>query len=463
MDQTTTGAHDRARHAGGCSSLDPITTDTDILAPMSDLQRHWWGRERLFPDPSLVMPAMVRVRGTIDVEALGAAVRAVAQRHEALRTNFGRVDGEPVQIIRQHPLEPVTWFRDISDVPEPAQTTLLREVVDAEQSRSLDLARDPLMRLGIVRRAADDFVLVLILHHIIADGWSVDVQWRDLSREYERLLGAGPEPALSTDAAAPRMRDWGAREQRVVRGPKATAEMEHWRRVLREVRPVRILGDLPDDGASPRRRRCTVRFTLPRDISAALTASTKRFRATPHMITMAAFMKLLTGRLHRNDVAVMTLFNRRAGHEVAELVGCVLNFAVIAVTVPVDGRPGPLVREVRSALLDAYENQELCAQRIWQKARFSPASVDVMFIFDQDPPARERVSLGNAVLETYAEAEENEREGDGALAPGVKFRLRLAEGQLTGAIGYDANRYSPFFIDAFLQEYVRALSETVLD
>lgn len=444
--------------------MDPITTDTDILAPMSDLQRHWWGSERLSPDPSLVMPTTVRVRGAVDVATLRAAVRAVVRRHEALRTHFGRVDGKPVQIVRRHPVEPVTWFRDIGDVPEPTQTALLREVVDAERSRTLDLARDPLVKLGIVRRAANDFVLALTLHHIIADGWSVDVQLRDLAREYERLLGAGPGPTTPTDVPPPRMRDWAAREQRIVRGPKATAEMGHWRRVLRDVRPMRIPHDLPHDAASSLRRRCTRRFTLPQDVSTALIASAKRFRATPHMITMATFMELLSRHARRNDVAVMTLFNRRAGDDVAELVGCILNFAVIAVTVPPDGRPGSLVREVRSALLDAYENQELCAQRIWREARFSPASVDAMFIFDQDPPTKERISLGGAVLEEiHAEAEETEREGNGAMAPGIKFRLRLAGGQLTGAIGYDANRYSPFFIDTFLKAYVDALSKTVFD
>jgi hypothetical protein len=446
--------------------LDSITTDTDVLAPMSDLQRHWWGRERLFPDPSLMMSTMVRVRGALDVDALGMAVRAVAGRHEALRTNFSSVNGRPVQIIRSRPPEPLTWFRDISDVPESEQRAALRAAVDAEQSHALDLGRDPLMKFGIIRRADDDFVLALTLHHIIADGWSVDVQWRDLAREYGRLLSAGPQTG-AVDDPPPRMRDWVAREQEIARGPKATAEIEHWRRVLRGVRPVHIPHDLPDGITSGRVRR-TRRFTLPPDLCAGLTASAKRFRATPHMIAMAAFMRVLARRLHRQDVAVMTLFNRRAEYEVAHLVGCLLNFAVIAVTVPSDGQPGPLVGAVRSALLDAYENQELCAQRVWQETRFSPASVDVMFIFDQDPPAREPVTLGHAPLEAYTEAEEHEPEGYGpegyeALASGVKFRLHLADGRLSGAIGYDAKRYSRSFITTFVEAYVQALSETVLD
>lgn len=457
----TTGTQERVGNSGGCTFLDSITTDSDILAPMSDLQRHWWGRERLFPDPSLVMLATVRVRGALDVEALGTAARAVAQRHEALRTHFGSVDGRPVQIIRRHPVEPLTWFCDISDIPVPAQPAALREALDCAQRHGLDLARDPLMRLGIMRLAEKEFVLALTLHHIIADGWSVDVQWRDLAREYERLLGVGPE-VRPGDGQPPRMRDWVAREQQIARGPKGAAEIEHWSRVLREVRPVSVPHDLPDDSGASRRSRCTRRFTLPSDLCAALTASAKRFRATPHMIAMAAFMRLLARRTRQQDVAVMTLFNRRAGDEVAQLIGCVLNFAVIAVTVPPDDGPGALVRAVRSALLDAYENQELCAQRLWQEARFVPASVDVMFIFDQDPPTWERVLLGGVPLEPHAETEEMECEGNGALAPGIKFRLHLAEGQLTGAIGYDANRYSRSFITTFLEAYVQELSETVL-
>ncbi|WP_369174953.1 condensation domain-containing protein [Streptomyces sp. R28] len=442
------------------AALDPIATDTDILAPMSDLQRHWWGSERLSADPALVMPTAVSLRGRLDAEALGAAARAVAQRHESLRTNFGRVAGKPVQIIHSRPREPVVWTEDISDVPEPERPAALREVLAREHGRPLDLARDPLMQLGVVRRAENDFVLALTLHHMVADGWSVDIQWRDLAREYARVLRGGPEPV---DAPPPQMRDWVAREQRVARGPKAAAEIAYWRPVLREVRPVGIPGDLPTGEVPARHRPCTRRFTLPEDMGTALMASAKKFRATPQMIALAAFMRLLGRCAQRPDVAVITLFNRRGAPEVAELVGCVLNFAVIAVSVPPDDGPGPLVRVVRSALLDAYEHQEICAQRIWRETGFSPASVDAMFIFDQEPRAEERIFLGDAVLEPHAEAEENERERPAVAAPGIKFRLHLTRAGLTGGIGYDANRYSPAFIDAFLDAYATSLSETVLD
>ncbi|WP_158839128.1 condensation domain-containing protein [Streptomyces sp. NRRL S-1022] len=439
--------------------MKPVITTTDTLAPMSELQRYWWGRERLFPDPGLVMSTPVRVRGALDVAIMEAAVRNVTLRHEAVRTNFGRVDGEPVQIIHRQPPRPVAWLRDISGIPEASRDDILRDLADSEQHRRFDLARDSLVRLGIVRCSQDDFVLLLTVHHIIADGWSLDVLWRDLSEEYE-MLSCGDVDRVRTPP--PRLRDWVARERAVARSPKAASETEYWNRVLREVRPLHVPHDLVGGSSPARRRPCTRRFTLPQNLGHALWPAAKRYRATPHMITMAAFMKLLARRVQRPDVAVLTLFNRRAAYETADLIGCILNFAVIGVRVPTDGRPESLVRDVRSTLLDAYENQDICAQTLWRRARFSSASVDVMFIFDQHPSRREAVHFGGVPLQPLIQEEEREGEREGAAATAIKFRLELTGKELTGAIGYDANLYSRAFVDAFLEEYVNLLAETLI-
>ncbi|MFF9350167.1 condensation domain-containing protein [Streptomyces sp. NPDC014734] len=444
--------------------MGPNTTATDVLAPMSDLQRHWWGRERLFPDPGLVMCTLGRVRGAVDVTLLEAAAEAVVRRHEALRTNFGRVDGVPVQIIHESPAQPVTWFRDISGTPESARVAVLRELADAEQNRSLDLASAPLMRLGVVRCAEKDFVLVLTLHHIIADGWAVGVLWRELSHEYAQLLRGGIGCARAPGPRPPQLRDWVAHERRTARGPKAAREISHWGRVLREVRPLHVPHDLPGADRPARRKPCTHGFDLPQHTHDALVASAKGFRATPHMVAMAAFMKLLSRHVDRPDVAVMTLFNRRASPETVDLVGCVLNFAVIAAVVPPGGEAAPLVQNVRSALLDAYENQDICAQNIWQEVGFAPASVDVMFIFDQGTPDSGGASLGGVGVEPYTDVEEDEGERfGGASTPGIKFRLGLTPGRLTGAVGYDSNLYSRSFIETFVTAYGDLLAGITAD
>ncbi|MFJ1618548.1 condensation domain-containing protein [Streptomyces sp. NPDC088251] len=427
---------------------------------MSDLQVRWWASERVFPDPSLVMPTQMRVRGSLDRARIETAAQAVAQRHEALRTTFGRVDGWPAQVIRSAPHQPLTWFHDLSETPVAERTRALTELLTAEQSQRFDLARGPLMRLGIIRCSADDHILALTLHHIIADGWAVGVVWRELSQAYENSVREAADGAGPSWPQAPRLRDWVAAERRMLQGPVAAREIAYWSRILRRIRPLHLPHDLPGDGTQPRRPR-TRRFTFSQELVDALHASHRRFRATPYMLTLTAFVQLLGQHTRRRDVAVMTLLNRRGDLDTAHLVGCVFNHATISVVIPADRRPESLVGEVRGVLLDTYDHQEVNAHRIWRETGFPPGSVDVMFIFDEGTHEEDGLLFDGVRAEPYAEAEENEPERPGPTTPAVKFRLELNQGRLIGAIGYDGNLYSEAFIEGLLSEYSTLLGALV--
>ncbi|MEU6718012.1 condensation domain-containing protein [Nonomuraea sp. NPDC046802] len=428
---------------------------------MSDLQMRWWAGERLLPDPSLIVPARMRVRATIDPAAMEAAAQEVAQRHEALRTRFDRVDGTPVQIIRRVPDRPLTWFRDLRDVAPAQRGDALAELLAADRIRGFELARGPLMRLGVIRCAMRDHILALTMHHIIADGWATAIFWRELSEAYDRAL-KGEELTPPSKRAAPRLRDWVAARQSALERGQAARENQYWTRALRRVRPLHVPHDLPANRGGLRKPH-TRRFAVPREHVNDLYACSKRFRATPFMITMAVFMKLLGRYTGRRDVAVMTLLNRRGGPLTEDLIGCIFNHATIAIVIPPDATAGSLVKEVRGALLDAYDHQQVDAHRIWRETGFMPGSVDVLFIFDQSPQERKGVAFGGVRAELYWVAEENEEERRGPTTPGLKFSLELIDDRLVGALGYDANLYSKAFIDTFLCDYITLLEEIVHD
>lgn len=130
--------------------MDAGDVDTMTVAPMPDLQRHWWASERLFPDPNLVMSTQFRVAGEMDIETMRADVDDVVLRHEALRTNFARVAGTPAQVIHQEPAPSTVWYRDLRHLVPGAVETALRELAEAEELRRFDLAVDPHVSVGLV-------------------------------------------------------------------------------------------------------------------------------------------------------------------------------------------------------------------------------------------------------------------------------------------------------------------------
>ncbi|MHA6765598.1 amino acid adenylation domain-containing protein [Streptacidiphilus sp. PAMC 29251] len=165
----------------------------EAAMPMSYAQQRLWFLEEFAPGGTEYVTALaLRLRGTLDIGALGAALRALTDRHEALRTTFDDVDGQGVQIIHP-PQEVPLLLHDLSELPEQQRGSALRALLAGERARRFDLRRGPLLRAGLVRLAEDDQVLALSLHHIVTDGWSTSVLLNDLAQLYRAEL-APPSP-----------------------------------------------------------------------------------------------------------------------------------------------------------------------------------------------------------------------------------------------------------------------------
>ena len=154
-------------------------------APVAFAQGQLWFLDRLQPGSSAYnVPAAFRLRGRLDVEALEAALSAIVERHEALRTVFAEVDGAPVQrILSPEPVRLATV--DLSSSAPGARDTELTRLVDEEARRPFDLTRGPLLRVRLIALGPDDHILQFTLHHIVCDGWSMGVLLRELSALYE--------------------------------------------------------------------------------------------------------------------------------------------------------------------------------------------------------------------------------------------------------------------------------------
>ncbi|HEV2735895.1 MAG TPA: condensation domain-containing protein, partial [Longimicrobiaceae bacterium] len=393
----------------------------------------------------------LRLRGALDAAALVRALDRIVARHEALRTTFPTVDGGPVQRIapaaesRFHLPE-----HDLRGHPEPEAE--LRRLVAEEAAAPFDLERGPLIRGRLVRLAADDHVLLLAMHHIVSDGWSVGVLVDELSLLYGAYRrGEGdPLPPLPVQYA-----DYAAWQRRWVDGETLREQADYWTAALAGAPE---LLELPADHARPARqdfRGASAAVELDAELTAALKALGRRHGTTLFMTLLAGWAATL-GRLSgRRDVVVGTPTANRGRREIEGLIGFFLN--TLALRVDLSGSPttAELLRRVRARALEAQQNQDIPFEQVVERAQparnvaHSPV-FQVMFSWQNAP--RGKLELPGLEASPVA----------GPASEGTaKFDLSLELGEADGRIVGRVEYATSLFERATVRRYVGCLSRVL--
>ena len=318
--------------------------------PLSFAQRRLWFLDRLEPGSAeYVVPSAFRLVGTVDVQALESAFSTIVARHEVLRTRFvSRADGEPVQVVGD------PWPVLIREVDLRAEPERARELLDLEAVRGFDLATDRLVRVMLIRTGADESLLLVSMHHIVTDGWSMDVFGRELQAAYQ-----GQElPGLAIQYG-----DFAAWQHEWLTGPVLTQQLAYWRERLAGVEPLA----LPTDRPRPKIRTTAgdgVPFTVPADVSTALRRLAAEHGASLSMVGLAAFLVVLSRWSGQEDICVGTPIAGRNRHETEDLIGFFVNTLVLRADVSSDLTFGDLLDQVKSVALDAYAHQDLPFERL---------------------------------------------------------------------------------------------------
>src|SRR5688500_7915455 len=173
--------------------LAPIPRRPDAAtAPLSFAQQRLWFLDQLRPGTGVYnMSIQIRLEGELQVDALRGAVEALVARHEALRTTFPALDGEPVQSIGK-PMPVDLPVLDLSSTPAAEREAMARQLAAAEARYPFDLARGPLLRTRLIRIEPAEHVLLVVVHHIVSDGWSMNVLVRELGTVYRALVDGPP-------------------------------------------------------------------------------------------------------------------------------------------------------------------------------------------------------------------------------------------------------------------------------
>jgi amino acid adenylation domain-containing protein len=413
--------------------------------PLSFAQQRLWFFDQMQPgNPFYNIPVSIHLAGVLDIEALERSFGEIVRRHEALRTTFISAEGQPAQVIgKPRPVRvPVV---ELSGMAADERERAVRALSEEEAQASFDLAEGPLLRVKLLRLAADEYVMLLTMHHIVSDGWSAGVLVRELtalystfSREEEVSL---PEPPIQYADFARWQREW-------LSGEVLDAQLSYW---IQKLAGATTVLELPADHPRPpvqSYRGARVEFRLPAKSTRRLKLLSRQSGATLFMTLLAAFDVLLSRHTGREDVLVGVPLANRNRAEIEPLIGFFVNTLVLRADLSGEPTFLELLGRVRESALEAYANQDLPFERLVEELQpeRDPSRnplFQAMFIFENVP--QEELHLPGLNLGTV-----DFNNAVGARTD-VDLYLWEASGELNGRFIYNA--------DIFEAETIRRLCE----
>jgi amino acid adenylation domain-containing protein len=351
-------AQQQARRASEAQAILPRPHHGSVACSFS--QEALWIVEQLVGSTGVYNSARaVRLDGALDEVALRQALQALLQRHEALRTGFQASDGVPMQVVQPAVATPLEVI-DAAALGAPGSEAALQQRLLEEAQRAFDLSQPPLLRASLWRlgrhAGEHDNVLLLVVHHIVADGWSMQVIAGELGALYASFSGdlhASSLPMLPIQFA-----DWAAWQRERMQGEGGAEALRYWRQRLAGLVPLEFPADHRRP-THPSHAGRTARFALDSALTSRLRALARAHDVTLFMLLLAAFKVLLMRYTRQDDVAVGTPVAGRDRPELEGLIGYFVNSVVLRTDLSGNPAFSELLARVRQTALDAYTHQEL--------------------------------------------------------------------------------------------------------
>ncbi|WP_214109320.1 non-ribosomal peptide synthetase [Acrocarpospora catenulata] len=421
-----------------------------VNPPLSPAQQRLWFLQRFDPeDASYNMYLVLRLRGPLNKGALDAALTAVVARHESLRTSFADgAEGEPVMVI--HPAGPVPVERlDLTAYADAEERA--RRLVAARTNAPFDLAGSPPLRVSLLALGPDEHVLCFVLHHIIADGWSLGVLLDDLFALYEAGVAGRPAilPALPVQYG-----DVALWQRERESGQDADQALDYWRRRLAEPPVPELPADLP---RGPRPEGAFHPFPIPERVVARLERLAQEHGASLFMVLVAAYQVLLARHSGQEDILVGTPWAVRDRVELEPVVGYLTDTLVLRGDLTGDPAFADLLDATRRSVLEAHAHRTVPFERLVgqlgvpRDVQHNPLLSTMVILHSQagdgEPPER----VGDLAVELF----------DGGYRQ-AKFDLALEtwrkDDGLLAVLGYDATLFHAATVEALADRFAALLS-----
>ncbi len=339
--------------------------DSSFVMPASFAQRRLWFLDQLEPGSTAYnIPVALELKGELNSAALEASLDELIRRHEILRTTLAGQDGEPVQVIAPFRPRPLSIL-DVSTEPEERRVAVARRRVEEDATCPFDLEVGPLFRYQLLRLNAQHHIFIFTAHHIIFDGWSLNILCRELSILY-RACVERPDVLRAQVLPEPEIQyaDYAIWQRDFLQGENLVRQLDYWKGQLAGELPVL---DLPTDRPLPAVqtfRGGEATDDLPAELAVSLVALARSEKATLFMVLLAAYAVLLSRYTGQEDLVIGSPIAGRNRRETEELIGFFVN--TLALRLDLSGVPTfrELLRRVRGVCLGAYALQDLPFEKL---------------------------------------------------------------------------------------------------
>jgi hypothetical protein len=424
--------------------------------PLSFAQQRMWLMDQLEPNSAFYnLPAAVRIQGNLDVAALEESFNEIVRRHEVLRTTFGHVEGHPIQILS--PAHNLTVERiDLRHLPEEERLESVEQLAAHQARLPFDLTQGPLLRVKLLKLKEQEHIVLLTLHHIVSDGWSVGVMVRELKTLYNAFTGSRPSPLSDLPIQYADFAHW---QREWLEGGEQQKQLAYWKKQLSGNLPVLHLPGIGPRPMAQTFRGARYHFQLPLSLTEELKHLSRCQEVTLFMTLLAAFQTLLHRYTGEGDILIGSPIANRTCHETEALIGFFANTLVLRADLSDNPTFRRLLGQVRETTLSAYAHQDLPFDHLVEELQperslsYTPL-FQVMFILQTAPV--EEMQLPGLTIDFL--------QTDSGTA---KFDLNLdmveTEYGLGGSIEYSTDLFDEGRIAQLLNRFQTLLESIVAD
>ncbi|MFC4547220.1 non-ribosomal peptide synthetase [Paenactinomyces guangxiensis] len=341
--------------------LQPIPRNDDTGLPLSYAQQRLWFFDRLLPQSAIYnIPVAFQLYGALQGDLIEKSLNEIIKRHEVLRTTFIEQDGRAIQLVHDDMILSLDTL-DLRDLSALEKEKEVKRLAQEDAATAFELSQGPLMRAHLIQLEEKEFVLLLNMHHIVSDGYSMDIFVDELTALYESFKkGESPSlPGLPIQYA-----DYAVWQRETLEGKLLEKQLSYWKKQLSGSEPLLAL---PTDRPRPAVQTydgAHLSFTIPDDVAAKLRALSRQEGVTLFMTLMAAFKCLLYRYTGQKDILVGTPVAGRTCEEIEGLIGFFVNTLVIRTQVSDDSTFLELLGGIRETALDAFANQEIPFEKL---------------------------------------------------------------------------------------------------
>jgi amino acid adenylation domain-containing protein len=432
--------------------IQPVSRETEL--PLSYAQQRLWFLDQLVPhSPFYNIPAAVQLTGCLDIKALRYTFAEIVRRHEVLRTTFATVGRETVQVIAPAvAIElPVVDLRALTTAEQETES---RRLAIEEARRPFDLSRGPLLRVALLCLDASRFVVLLTMHHIVSDGWSVGVLVQEVAALYEAFSRGQPSPLPDLPV---QYADFAVWQRKWLQGEVLERQIAYWKGRLYNLPLLELPADRPRPPVQTY-RGTRQSFVLPRPLAEALQTVSQREGVTLFMTLLAAFKALLHRYTGQEDIVVGTPIANRNRDEIEGLIGFFVNTLVLRTELSDSLTFRELLGRVREVTLGAYAHQDLPFEMLVDELK--PARdlsrsplFQVMFIHQNAPMTMKVPGLTLDLLVA----------DNGAAQFDLTLSMEECEQGLAGTLAYSTDLFDAATISRLIGHFRVLLESAVAD